>query len=122
MKSYEWDSRNQRLLEVDDPCYLEDESDHLRSIHVAGYFQEISSGEGLDSGGSIDVYRNNQPDQAHPEYYIDVWGGNTNFGTFIARDFPALVETLRYLHPMLQLLELDQRSTGRLVDQLDKKL
>ena len=122
MKSYEWDSQSLRLIEVDDPCYQADEPDHSRSILEARYFQELGSGEGLDTGGSITVYRNETPSTERPEFYIDVWGNNSGFGTFVARDFPSLVETLRYLQPMLKLLELDQRSSGRIVDQSNRDI
>lgn len=118
MKSYEWDARDRRLIEVNDPCYQPGASDHSQCIREAGYYPELNSGGGFDTGGSIIVFRNLAPGPSLPEYYIDLWGDNTNLGTFVARDFTSLIETLRYLEPLMKVMQLDQLSSARVIDQL----
>jgi hypothetical protein len=118
MKSFEWDHVQGLLVEVDDPCYNPDSDDHQRSIFEAGFLPELDSGAGIDAGGSIAIYRNVRPESGKPEYYIDLWGTNSNFATFVARDFQSLIATLRHIEPMLTVLNLDQRSSARIVGDL----
>lgn len=120
MKSYEWSTSTQAFVEVDDPTYDPDVSDVDESICKAGYFMQFSSeDEGNGAGAGIKLY--SAEEENKPRFYIDIMGQTAGIATLIARDFPALVETLRQIHPFLTFAGLDQFSTARIADHLDRE-
>lgn len=119
MKSFEWDRSKKEFVEVDDPTYDPDISDVRESVSKANYFAEFSSKEEDTVGATITVYATE--DKSKPRFYIDIAGQNTGIASLVARDFPSLVETLHQIHPLLTLTGLDQFSTARISDQLDRK-
>lgn len=119
MKSFEWDVSKKMFVEVDDPAYNPEISGVIESMVAANYFAEFSSEEEDGDGATITVYATE--DKNKPRFYIDIMGQNTGIATLVARDFPSLVETLHQIHPLLTLAGLDQFSTARIRDQLDRK-
>ena len=119
MKSYEWDPAERALVEVDDPTYHLDASDVQTAIHDAGYVPELSSEGENDAGAMVVVYKTECTDK--PRYFIDISGQNSGLASLVARDFPSLVETLRHIHPLLTLIGLDQFSSARISDHLERK-
>lgn len=120
MKSYEWSVSTQAFVEVDDPTYDPDVSSVDESIHKAGYFAQFSSeDEGNDAGAGVMLYSTEEKDK--PRFYVDIMGQTAGIATLVARDFPALVETLRQIHPLLTLAGLDQFSAARIKDHLDRE-
>lgn len=120
MKSYEWRASTQAFVEVDDPTYDSDASDVNESIYKAGYFVQFSSEDEENGVGSgIKLYSTEKEDK--PRFYIDIMGQTESVATLVARDFPALVETMRQIHPLLTLAGLDQFSTARIADHLDRE-
>lgn len=119
MKSYEWDAAKRVFVEVDDPTYHPDISTVSESVAKANYFAEFSSDEENGQGATITVYATQDKDK--PRFYIDIMGQNTGIASLVARDFPSLVETLHQIHPLLTLTRLDQFSTARIVDQVDRE-
>lgn len=114
MKSYEWNVSTQAFVEVDDPVYDPDGGSADECIYKAGYFVQFSS---EDEGAGINLYTTDKKDK--PRFYIDIMGQSQGIATLVARDFPALVETLRQIHPLLTLAGLDQFLTARIKDHLD---
>ncbi len=120
MKSYEWSTLKQLFVEVDDPVYDPDGGSADECIYKAGYFAQFSSeDEGNNFGASIKLYITDKKDK--PRFYIDIMGQTEGIATLVACDFPALVETLRQIHPLLTLAGLDQFSTARIADNFDRK-
>lgn len=116
MPSYEWDAAKQFFKSVEDPVLdVEGEGKPID----AGYFCELSSEGEEDSSAAIKLYMTDDPTK--PLFYIDITGQNRGIATLIARDFPSLLETLRQVHPLLTLAGLNQFSTARIEDDLDKK-
>lgn len=116
MPSYEWDAAKQSFTTVEDPIL--DVAGEENPID-AGYFCELSSEDEENSSGAVKLYMTDDPTK--PLFYIDITGQNRGIATLVARDFPSLVETLRQVHPLLTLAGLDQFSTARIGDALDKK-
>lgn len=101
------------LLRVPDPTYDDQISDVQESIAKAGYVPESSSEIEDGAGSEIRLYQL-QPGRAaegKPQFYIDIVGRYTGIASLIAYDFPQLIETLKYIHPLIALLGLDQVST-----------
>lgn len=119
MKSFEWDTSKKMFVEVDDPTYNPEIASVSESMAAANYFVEFSSEEEDRVGATVTVYATQDKDK--PRFYIDIMGQNTGIATLVARDFPSLVETLHQIHPLLTLAGLDQFSTARIGDQLDRK-
>jgi hypothetical protein len=119
MKSYEWSTSTQAFVEVDDPTYDPNGGSVDECIYKAGYRAQFSSEEEEnDAGASIKLYCTDKKDKPH--FYIDIMGQTQGIATLVARNFPALVETLRQIHPLLTLAGLDQFSTARVKDNLDR--
>ncbi len=119
MKSFEWVKTKQFFIEVDDPTVFQDIDGVEESIAKANYHKEISSYEDDSDGAFVQVYETN--DKNKPKFYIQIMGINSDIATLVARDFPALIETLRQIHPLLTLIGLDQFKSARESEQLRRK-
>lgn len=119
MKSFEWNKETQTFLEVDNPTYFEDLDCADESIAKAGYSEEITSYEDQTVGATIRVYINFN--QEKPRFFIDIMGMNYGIATLVARDFPALIETLKQIHPLISLIGLDQFNSARISEQVEKR-
>lgn len=116
MKSYEWSASKQAFVEVDDPTYNDAISDVSEAISKAGYDVEMVSGE---DGATVTVYMTE--DESKPRFYIDIMGQNRGIATLVARDFIALAETMKQIHPLLTVVGLDQFYTARVADQVERE-
>lgn len=118
MNSYEWDSTQQIFKEVPDPTSDIDANDVAESIRKAGYSVEISSDAEHVIGAMVSIYVTDREDK--PRFYIDVVGQNTGIATFVAKDFLALLATLKELQPLLTLIGLDQFAMAQIAGSLNE--
>ncbi|GGY22654.1 hypothetical protein [Paludibacterium paludis] len=100
------------LTPVTDPTYIEDVEDYGDALYESGYTVMIDSEiDSVDDGASVTVYSTERADK--PQFFIDVWGRETQLASLVADDFPGLVETLRHIDPLLQLIRLDQYASRK---------
>lgn len=100
---------NGSLQAVPDPIdNFADSRDVEAAIYAAGYTIRVCNTQ-LDDGASaqVAIY---ETEKDQPRYYIEVMGTQQIIASFIAEDFPALLATLKELHPLLSLIGLDQRA------------
>lgn len=116
MKSYEWSAPKQTFVEVDDPIEYPGINDINEGLSRAGYAVEMTSGE---DGAIVTVYMTEN--ESKPRFYIDIMGQTQSIATLVARDFIALVETMKQIHPLLTVVGLDQFYTARVADQVERE-
>lgn len=121
MKSYEL--VDGVLTKVPDPTYNDSIADCHESIVEAGYMVEASNCIADDGGAEIRLYQlqSDAAKNGKPRFYIDITGQFTGIASFIAYDFPQLMETLKYIHPLITLFGLDQVSTMHTEEQLRRE-
>lgn len=119
MKSYEWISATKSLTEVNDPTFDEGSASFDEAIAKAGYTIQLSSDGENAEGGFIRLYTTNAVEK--PRYFIDIMGLTEGIATLVARDFSSLIETLRQIQPLIELVRLDQFSTARVADQMKRR-
>ena len=105
------------FVEVEDPTDVHADGDVDAAIAKAGYLAEISTRLENVVGADAVVYARD----AAPRYYIDLMGQNHGIAAVVADDFPALVKTLKELHPLLTLIAADQSSTIHLLNEAERE-
>lgn len=108
MNTYMWDTTKRSLIVTQNPIRLFEDMEYEQAIINTGYAPEISSYEQCGEGGGIRIYRASKPDL--PEFYISLWGINTELATFIAVDFLSLLNTMKEIHPLLTCIGLNQNN------------
>lgn len=104
-----WEFRDGRLFSVNDPIDGDGDVDH--AIFACGYRQEVSSriGDGTSSA-EVSLYKNHEPKNGKPLFYLEFMGTFEGIGALIANDFAQLASTLNHLNGVLVLFKLDQSS------------
>ncbi len=111
-EQYCWELVNGKLEPAKDPIPT-DSGDFDAILASAGYLSEISSAlDRTHSNAEVVIYKNANPDNGNPLFYIDVMGYRTGIASLIARDFAQLAETLNSLAGLLRLIQLDQASAA----------
>jgi len=106
---------NGEFVEAEDP--IPDEGDgHAAAIEAAGYQSQISTAMENWVGAEVTVYVRD----ATPRYYIDLMGSSEGIAAVVADDFPALIRTLKELHPLLALIGMDHVATARIADDIER--
>lgn len=102
-----WEFRDGRLFPVNDP--IEGSGDVDKDIYSSGYRPEVTSkiGEG-SSSAEVSLYKNHDPKNGKPLFYLEFMGAFEGIGALIANDFGQLASTLNHLNGVLVLFKLDQ--------------
>ena len=104
-----WEFREGRLFSISDP--IEGGGDLERDIYACGYRQEASSRIGKEStGADVVLYKNHEPKNGKPLFYIEVMGAFEGIGALVANDFAQLASTMNHLAGLLILFKMDQAS------------
>lgn len=103
-----WEFRDGRLFSVNDP--ITGGGDLEKDIYACGYRQEVSSRTEGSTGAEIVLYKNHEPKNGKPLFYIDVMGAFEGIGALIANDFAQLSSTMNHLSGLLALFKMDQAS------------
>lgn len=108
MNTYKWDAIQRSLIVTQNPILFSDDLEYEQAIINTGYAPEMSSFEQCGEGGGIRLYRASKPDL--PEFYMTLWGINTEIAAFIAVDFLSLLSTMKEIHPLLTCIGLNQNN------------
>ncbi len=100
------------LVQAANPTYIDGVEDYGDAIFESGYQVMIDSEiDVVDDSANVTVYSTDRKDK--PQFYIDLWGRNNQLAALVAHDFPSLVETLRHIEPLLQVIRLDQYASRK---------
>lgn len=99
------DGAFQQVLDPTDN--LDGGGDVNENIRLAGYVVQIDSRSHDHIGAEIVVY--STIDEKKPRFYIDVCGKHGGLGSFVAEDFPSLVQTLKEVSALIAMIGLDQQ-------------
>lgn len=76
-------------------------------------YTRVEDGIGADVG----LYQRD----SKPCYYIDLMGADVGIAALVADDFPALIATLKEIHPLLTLIRLDQANNLHTLNALNQE-
>jgi hypothetical protein len=111
-EQYCWELVSGKLVSARDPISTDD-GDFEALLASAGYLSEVSSAlDRTHSNAEVVIYKNAEPNNGNPLFYIDVMGNHTGIASLIARNFGQLAETLNALAGLLSLIRMDQASSA----------